>query len=246
MKILITNDDGIFAKGIFYLAQQLEKDHDVIIVAPSEERSASSHSITLRNDLIVREEKLEGIKSKAYSITGTPADCTKFALTNIDSEIELVISGINNGFNLGTDVLYSGTVSAAMEGLIMKKTAIAFSCDGIEENYVKTAKLAAKIVKKFIENEFDAKVMFNINFPSKLKSNDIKVCKMGYRDYKNTYIETLNEDGSRTAKIYGEPIKKCEKDTDIYNIEAGYITITPLQYQLTHFESIDLVKNILM
>lgn len=91
MKILITNDDGIFAKGIFYLAQQLEKDHDVIIVAPSEERSASSHSITLRNDLIVREEKLEGIKSKAYSITGTPADCTKFALTNIDSEIELVI-----------------------------------------------------------------------------------------------------------------------------------------------------------
>ncbi len=134
MRLLLTNDDGINAKGIYALAKELEKNHEVIIVAPDNERSACGHSITLTRPLIVKEIKLEGLKSKAFSVDGTPADCVKIAINKlIDSKIDMVVSGINKGLNLGTDVLYSGTVSAAIEASIYKIPAMAISME-IKQN----------------------------------------------------------------------------------------------------------------
>src|SRR5690606_19674244 len=116
MRLLLVNDDGIHAEGINKLAMELEKKHEVTIVAPNDERSAQSHALTLRKPLIVKEVKLEGIKSRAYSVSGTPADCVRIALDQLIKEpVDLVISGINKGLNVGMDVLYSGTVSAAIE-----------------------------------------------------------------------------------------------------------------------------------
>ena len=130
MKILLTNDDGVHALGIYALAKVLEKEHDVIIVAPSEQKSASSHAITIRNPLYMGETQLDGIKSKAYWVKGTPADCVKLFFEKINNEkIDFVISGINDGYNLGTDVLYSGTVSAAIEANIYNIPSIAVSTD---------------------------------------------------------------------------------------------------------------------
>src|SRR5665647_1089265 len=142
MRLLLTNDDGINAKGIYALAKEIEKNHEVIIVAPDKERSACGHSITLTRPLIVRETKLIGLKSKAFSVDGTPADCVKIAInklidSKINGKIDMVVSGINKGLNLGTDVLYSGTVSAAIEATIYKIPAmtVSMAVKGNIENY---------------------------------------------------------------------------------------------------------------
>ena len=123
MNILITNDDGITAKGIQIIAQRLQSSHNILVVAPDSQKSASSHSITLTNPLMVKKEKIEGVEAPCFSVSGTPVDCTKIAITTIASEkIDIVVSGINDGFNLGTDVIYSGTVSADVEGALNRHT----------------------------------------------------------------------------------------------------------------------------
>lgn len=242
MKILITNDDGVFADGIIELAKELEKHYSVCIVAPNCQKSATSHSITIDKPLIIKEEKLEGIKSRAFSISGTPADCTRVGVNKImDGKVDMVISGINNGFNLGTDILYSGTVSAAIEAAILKIPSIAFSCDGNSGSYKECAKIAKNFIEKLEKYPLKNDLVLNVNFPSlknvNLKKNyEFKVSKMGEKKYDNLYVETLNEDGSKSINISGTPIKNNEADTDVLNIENGYVTITPLHYDLTNFK----------
>ena len=130
MRILLTNDDGVMAEGIYALAKELEKDHEVIIIAPETQRSAQSHAVTILQPLTVKEVKLDGLKSKAYSISGTPADCVRAGLeVLIDEPIDYVFSGINMGLNSGMDILYSGTVSAAIEANIYGIPSIAVSAE---------------------------------------------------------------------------------------------------------------------
>ena len=130
MKILLTNDDGIMAEGIQTLAKELEKEHEVIIVAPDIQKSAQSHAITLFKPLVIKTVKLEGIKGKAYSVNGTPADCVRAGIEALtDKPIDLVFSGINIGLNSGMDILYSGTVSAAIEASIYNMPSIAVSTE---------------------------------------------------------------------------------------------------------------------
>lgn len=247
MRILLTNDDGIFAKGIQSLVKELEKYYEVIIVAPDSQKSASSHSITLTKALVVKEQTLDGIKSKAFSVSGTPADCVKLALTKlINDKVDLVISGTNDGYNLGTDVIYSGTVSAAVESAIFKIPSIALSCDGKDCSYDLANKVAVKVIKKIEQCKLKNDFVLNINIPhvDDLLKNNIKVCRIGERTYKNFYIETLNEDGSTSLEIHGNEEDKDEEETDLYNIKRGYITLTPLHYDLTNFKIIKEVKNI--
>src|SRR5690554_2639976 len=119
MRILLTNDGGIKAEGIYALAKELEKEHELIIVAPEIQKSAQSHAVTISQPLVVKEVELDGLKSKAYSISGTPADCVRAGLeVLIEEPVDFVFSGINMGLNSGMDVLYSGTVSAAIEANI--------------------------------------------------------------------------------------------------------------------------------
>jgi 5'-nucleotidase len=241
MRLLLTNDDGINAKGIYALAKELEQNHEIIIIAPDNERSACGHSITLTRPLIVREVKLEGLKSKAFSVDGTPADCVKIAIHKlINEKIDMVVSGINKGLNLGTDVLYSGTVSAAIEAAIYKIPSMAVSMDvknGIE-TYDMAAKYAGVILQSAKENNIKNDIVLNVNVPlleeSEIKG--IKVCKIGSRLYNNCYIETIGENNETHYEIKGEVKDIHEEDSDTIYFKQGYVTVTPLHYDLTNFK----------
>lgn len=248
MRILIANDDGIDAKGIYALAKELEKDHDVIIVAPDIQRSASSHSITIGKSLIAKEIKLDGLNCKAYSLTGTPADCTRVGLnTLVDGKIDLVVSGINKGLNLGTDIIYSGTVSAAVEAAINNVPSIAFSMEikkDIEE-YETAAKYARKIVKIAGKMELNQEIVLNVNIPL-IKEDDIKgikVCKIGKRTYDANYRRTLGEDNAIIIELNDVLNPYTEEDTDTHYLKEGYVTITPLHYDLTNFKLISGIEK---
>lgn len=247
MNILITNDDGIQARGLKIISKKLQETHNILVVAPNSQKSASSHSITLMSPIIVKEEKIEGIKGSCFSVSGTPADCTKIALTTLAKEkIDLVVSGVNEGFNLGTDVLYSGTVSAAIEGAINYTSAIALSCDGTDESYEIAAEYAEMIIKK-IEKVKLGNIVLNINVPSINKDliKGIKVCGIGERNYNNIYVEMNTDEEGSTYKITGSLQPPKEKDTDVAYINEGYVTITPLHYDLTNFKLIDSIREII-
>ena len=170
MNILITNDDGIRADGIIELAKEISKNHNVYVVAPDSQRSATGHAITIHNPIMVNEEFIND-KIKAFSISGTPADCVKIGIEGLfkDISIDLVLSGKNNGPNLGTDVIYSGTVSAAIEGFIQNKPSVAFSLNEFnmpKEEYAKASKYALKIVNDLEDklNILDDGIL-NVNIP---------------------------------------------------------------------------------
>ncbi|MFT5873651.1 MAG: 5'-nucleotidase [Clostridium sp.] len=239
MRLLLTNDDGITAKGIYALAKELEKNHEVIVVAPDNERSACGHSITLARPLVVREVKMEGLKVKAFSVDGTPADCVKIAINKlIEGKIDMVVSGINRGLNLGTDVLYSGTVSAAIEACIYKIPAMAISMavKKNNENYEMAAVYAGEILLTAEKNNIKNDIVLNVNIPllEKNEIKGIKVCKIGSRLYNNCYIESVSENGEKQYEIKGELQDIHEEDSDTLYLKEGYVTVTPLHYDLTN------------
>lgn len=248
MKLLLTNDDGIYAPGLYKLAKELEKYHEVVIAAPDNQRSACGHSITITRPLIVKKVKLEGINSKAYSIDGTPADCVRTSIEKlIEGKIDMVISGINKGVNLGTDVIYSGTVSAAIEAAVYNIPSIAVSSEfqGDKDNYEIAAKTAVEIISIAKNNYISDDVVLNINVPlvDKEDIKGIKVCKIGNRTYSNVFIESKDEEGNLVYEIIGSVNDKDEEDTDVSYFKQGYITITPLHYDLTNYKIIDRVKQ---
>lgn len=247
MKILLTNDDGINAEGLYTLAKELEKNYEVIIVAPDNQRSAQSHAITLFKPIIVKEVKLEGLKSKAYSISGTPADCVRVGLDALsDGDIDLVFSGINMGLNAGMDILYSGTVSAAIEANIYQIPSIAVSAEYLdgETNFNIAAKYAMKIFEKLKEKFMETSTLLNINVPYTEEEElaGIKVSKIGEPIY-DYFFEGENGEGEKTLQVKGRKNIELEKDTDRYYLRQGYVTVTPLHYDLTNFDSLKKVSN---
>ncbi|EKQ53562.1 MULTISPECIES: 5'/3'-nucleotidase SurE [unclassified Clostridium] len=250
MNILITNDDGINAPGIISLAEEVSKKHNVIIVAPREQKSASSHSISIHNPIKIKEEFIEGLSCKAYSVVGTPADCTQVGLSLLDDNIDIVISGINKGPNLGTDILYSGTVSAAIEGAVYGIPSIAVSMDvdyeKDDEDYSKAVKWTMKILNIAKERYLKSDIVLNLNIPNLNDSEikGIKVCKIGKTTYKTEYIllECNGEDKVYTIKGIRNDIEKDE--TDLYYLSKGYVTLTPLHFDFTNFGILEDVKNI--
>lgn len=246
MKLLVTNDDGIHAKGIYALVRELEKYHEVIVVAPDDQRSACSHSITLTKPIIVREVKLEGLKSKAFSVSGTPADCVRIAVDQIlKDNVDMVVSGINRGFNLGTDVLYSGTVSAAVESAVFKIPAVAVSTDVTDnlEDYQTAAEAAADIILKASKNGIKNDVVLNLNVPllPKEQLSGIKICRIGGRNYNDTFVQIKSENGDMIYEVRGEISDLEDQDVDTCFIKKGYITLTPLHYDMTNF---NLINNV--
>lgn len=241
MKILITNDDGIESEGIIALAKEFEVDNEVVIVAPNTQRSAAGHSITINRPIVVKEVKINGINSKAYSIDGTPADCVKIGIEKIyKDKFDCILSGVNFGTNLGSDVIYSGTVSAAIEGSIYKIPSIAISMEinGARMDYKLATQFTRKVVSLAFANNIENDIVLNVNIPSipleEIKG--IKVSELGNRNYTNCYIETLMEDNSIGYKIEGSPIDDETIDTDVYNFKKGFITVTPLHYDLTNYK----------
>jgi len=248
MRLLLVNDDGIHAEGIQRLAKELEKDHEVIIVAPDDERSAQSHALTLRKPLVVKEVKLGGIESKAYSVSGTPADCVRVAIDKLLPEpVDMVLSGINKGLNVGMDVLYSGTVSAAIEAHMYNIPSVALSAqweDG-NINYDLAVKYGKYILEKLKDKLVKNNMIISVNTPlvRDEEVKGIKVCKIGGIVYDYYLMEDGHVKGESILNVEGRIRNVEEEETDRYYISQGYVTITPLQYNLTDFQLIDKVQS---
>lgn len=249
MKLLLTNDDGINAEGIHTLARHLENSNEVIIAAPSEQRSASSHSITVRKGIEVKEQKIDGVKSKAYSIDGTPADCVRIAVDKLmDGKVDMVISGINEGYNIGIDVVYSGTVSAAIEAAICRIPSMAVSIDARDQGYDYNiaADYANKVLNIAEHNYLKDDVVLSLNVPN-IKRQDIKgikVCRTGFKMYDDFFVEKEDENNNKGFYQEGKLTGYDIQGTDMYYVKRGFVTLTPLHYDLTNYEILKKVKSI--
>lgn len=256
INVLIANDDGIKADGIHALASELSRYADVYVVAPDSQRSGASHSITMYRDLYFREEPFEDAV-RAYSFTGTPADCVKMGIALLErqgTEIHMVFSGINHGGNVGTDTLYSGTVGAAREGLINNRVSVAVSVDSHQPHgFEYAAELAGRFCRYYSENGLPetAEYMWNINVPDipAEEIKGVKVTKLGIRDYDNWFDPVEEPDGRIKIMYGGEPVKKederCRRpeEADVYAIEEGYATVTPLYENTTCTDALDLIAE---
>lgn len=235
MKILLTNDDGIQAPGIQALARELRQaGHELFIIAPDRERSAASHSLTLRADI-----RVSKIGEKEYSVSGTPADCAVIALQKIlPYPVDLVISGINAGQNMGEDVLYSGTVAAAVEATLQGHKAIAISINSYtDQKFEVAARWMRKLLDIGIERLVEPHCVLNINVPN-LEMEQIKgirLTRIGHRKYYNFIKITDEGENGFSYRIGGDaPVWGMEPGTDSEAVISGHISITPLGFDLTH------------
>jgi 5'-nucleotidase len=257
MKLLISNDDGIYALGIRALANSLaEAGHDVTVVCPDRERSATGHGLTLHQP--IRAEMVESIfhpSVKAWACSGTPSDCVKLALwALLDHPPDLVLSGINHGSNLGTDVLYSGTVSAAMEGVIEGIPSIAFSLTSFSSSdFQPAAAFAQSLVAQLVKQPLPELLLLNVNVPAVAATAiaGVKVTRQGIRRYIDVFEKRLDPRGKTYYWLAGELLEEVDEvsnlselaPTDVQAIRDNYITITPLQYNLTAATGLASLKN---
>jgi 5'-nucleotidase len=250
MNILISNDDGIYAEGIKILANYLEKaGHNVFVVAPSEEQSGTGHGITLHQPLRLKEVERDG-KFFGYSVSGKPADTVKVALTHLydEKEIDFVISGINRGANLGTDLFYSGTFAAASEGTFWGKNAIALSL--VVNNTDLYFETAGEFITKYLDEIdgiiFPKGTLLNINVPN-LPMEEIKGVKytrQSNRKFKEKLLERVDSQGNKYFWLGGSPITGDHvENSDVQATEEGYISITPVKLNLYDSELEELLKS---
>lgn len=243
MKVLISNDDGIDSKGLKLLAERLALDNEVLVVAPDGNRTAYSHSLTIGKPLRLEEVNTYS-NCLAYSLSGTPADCIKFAKLHFNDFLpDVVIAGINKGHNLGSDVLYSGTVSIACEASFFGNISFAFSAFSLEDsNFSLYADYAVKIINTLLPYSHSGDV-WNINFPDDTYQpiKGVKITTLGKQLYSDRYEKV----GQDLYKLVGELIdnKENPKDCDIEWIKKGYITVTPILIDKTDREKIGKIKD---
>ncbi|MCC7460731.1 MAG: 5'/3'-nucleotidase SurE [Proteobacteria bacterium] len=247
MKILISNDDGIFSKGIDVLEKAMSKYGETIVVAPATDQSGMSHALTLNRPL-----RIEKVSKNRYTVDGTPADCVHFGLQDLfpDKKPDLLISGINHGANLGEDVWYSGTVGAAIEGSLMGVRSIAVSLVPYQ-----TADLHFEPVTHFLENDLskllehgskNSDIIYNINVPSVAadKVEKIEFTKLGARRYKSTLVRNLDPRGKVYFWIGGEKIDFDKVEgTDSNAIRREAISISPIHLNITDMNHLESMKK---
>jgi 5'-nucleotidase len=251
MHILVTNDDGVTAPGLIVLAQELRKSHKVTILAPDRNWSASGHVKTMHRPLRVKEILLED-GSIAFASDGAPSDCVALAMLGlIPEEIDLVVSGINPNANIGHDVTYSGTVTAAMEASIWGIPGVAVSLDSPDNhlgdiNYGPAARVARLVVEKAFMNQLPSKTILNVNVPY-LADDAIKgylITRQGLRVYRDRLDRRLDPRGREYYWIGGDtPTGVPEEGTDFGTLAEGYVSITPLQLDLTAYEMLDTLRT---
>jgi 5'-nucleotidase len=238
MRILLTNDDGIYAPGLRALRRELQSLGEVIVVAPATEQSAAGHSVTLLTPLLINEVFEDGA-FLGWAVEGRPADCVKLALLELlPDPPDLIVSGLNAGSNAGINVLYSGTVAAAIEGAFYRQTAIACSLEYDKKIYdfPTAARYARQVIEQILANKPSAGSLFNVNIPV-LENGPIKGVKVmpqNVSPYTEKYDRRVNPRG-RTYFWTG-PDFKCPEpgpDTDVTALSDQYITVTPLQFDLT-------------
>lgn len=263
MNLLISNDDGVFALGIRTLANTLAAaGHQVTVVCPDRERSATGHGLTLHDP--IRADRIESVfhpAIKAWACSGTPSDCVKLALgALLDSPPDMVLSGINHGANLGTDVLYSGTVSAAMEGLIEGITSVAFSLASFKhQDFQPAANFARTLLNHIIQQPLPQPMLLNVNVPAVAEASiaGVALTRQGIRRYFDVFEKRSDPRGKTYYWLAGELIEEIDDSlpefkglpglggwgidlewfqqiyTDVQAVRQNYIAVTPLQYNLT-------------
>ena len=245
-RILITNDDGIFAPGIYALWEAMNEIGDVTVVAPDSEKSAVGHAITLtdpiRVEKILRKNGFEG-----FAVKGTPADCVKIAGRSLmETPPDIVVSGINSGANVGSDIIYSGTVSAATEGTILGIPSIAISLNSIKGGDMDgSQKVAQTVVKKVLKNGLPGGTLLNVNVPN-IPLNSIKgyqITKQGNSVFKDRFEKREDPRGKTYYWMTGRVVVDSDSKSDSYAIQDDYVSITPIHYQLTAESYLETLNN---
>jgi 5'-nucleotidase len=240
VRILLTNDDGIYAPGLRALRKELQKLAEVVVVAPATEQSAVGHSITLLTPLVVQEVRDEEKKFLGWAVEGRPADCVKLALVELLAEPpDLIVSGLNAGSNAGINVLYSGTVAAAIEGAFFRCTSIAVSLEYTQPqlDFPRAAGLARRVIEQIMAHKPATGTLFNVNIPSLDKGpiRGIRTTPQNVAPYEEKFDRRVDPRGR--VYFWTTPGLLCpdpHPDTDVSALAEGYITVTPLQFNLTH------------
>jgi 5'-nucleotidase len=248
--ILLTNDDGINAPGIGAIRAELERigGHEIWAVAPDRERSASGHAITMYRPLFPLKAEIEGATSQCYSVTGTPADSAKLAIEALlPRRPDLVISGINRGANLGTDVFYSGTVAAALEGPILGIPAIASSLDSwTQKDYSTAARFTAQLALKVLAEGLPEGTLLNVNIPDRPREQllGVRTTRLGRRLYRDQWDRRTDPRGKTYYWLAGELMDLDNgPDTDVTAVADGYISVTPIHLDLTRYDQMKRLES---
>lgn len=247
--ILVTNDDGISSQGIKALARSLKEVGDVYVVAPESEQSAVSHALTLHRPL-----RFDKINAHTFSINGTPTDCVIIGVTKLlPRRPDIIVSGINNGGNLGDDVTYSGTVAAAIEGTLLGIPSIAISLlrDGAEEGFRKkavglsvAAGFAKRLTKVVLKKGLPQETLLNVNVPPMDEIKGVRFTRQGKKTYDNSIQELSDPRGRRYYWIGGGiPSWEIGENTDFEAVMDGYISVTPVHLDMTNHQALRYMKE---
>ncbi|SMC55691.1 5'/3'-nucleotidase SurE [Sporomusa malonica] len=249
MHLLLTNDDGINAPGIKALWQELSQIARITVVAPDSEKSASSQAITVHHPIWVDKHCIDSSDICAWRVGGTPTDCVKVALESLltDDRPDIIVSGINQGSNLGTDVLYSGTVSAAIEGALHGLPAIAMSLDSWQPfDFGPSARTARKLVETLAKHSLPPNTLLNVNVPalSDGQLTGVSITKLGVRNYENTF-ERRQDPRGRTYYWMSGHVSETENDpdSDIVAVKKGKVSVTPIHFDLTNYGIMNLLET---
>lgn len=243
MHLLLSNDDGIHASGLKLLAEALAPIGKITVVAPSRNRSAASNSLTLERPIRAQE-----VAENWYSVDGTPTDCVHLAITGLlDEEPDIVVSGINEGANLGDDVIYSGTVAAAIEGRFLGLPAVAISSNSFKPQFMKVAaEVSYGLISKLSKSTFDNNSIININIPDVDKSSlkGIKTTRLGLR---HKPMPAIRSEDPRGKPIFwvgaAGPEQEAGEGTDFHAVNNNYVSVSPMHLDLTHYENMKSVER---
>lgn len=239
MKILLTNDDGVHAEGIRILYKEMKRHHDVLVVAPDREQSATSHSLTLTRPL-----RLYRHSADFYSCDGTPTDSVLLAVLKILNHRypDMVISGINHGANMGEDIMYSGTVAAAIEGSLVGIPALAVSMvDSLGADFAGAARFIRRFLKLYPALSIAPSTILNINFPGKVTDGfkKYRFTSLGSRQYDDIIIEKTDPRGLDYYWIAGSPVWKRQPGSDFMTVHSGEVSLTPIHLNFTDRATLD-------
>ena len=251
MKILLSNDDGVHAPGLRFLYEELKKLGSVKVIAPLEEKSTMGHSLTLHKPL-----RLLNISKDFYGVSGSPADCVYLGMRHVlKGAPDIVVSGINRGANLGQDVYYSGTVSAAREGCMLGIPSYAVSLDVNFKNrkpetklhYSSAAKMAVKVIQEYHKRGFPKFTLLNINVPDRpmIRIKGIKPARQGFRFYSSEVLKRTDHRGKDYFWVGGQYHGfEQETDTDCAIVHKGYVAVSPLKLDVTDMAYLEEMKRI--
>ncbi len=244
--ILVTNDDGITAKGIDSLQKTMRQFGEVVVIAPDSPQSGMGHAITIGEPLrLNKDDFFEGIE--AYSCSGTPVDCVKLGIYEVlHRKPDLIVSGINHGANTATNVLYSGTMSAAVEGAMEGIPSIGFSLCSFDKdaNFENAMKVVEKVTAQVIENGMPEGVCLNVNIPEGNELKGVKLCRQAHAFWEDSFDKRLDPFKQPYYWLTGDFVEQNQADdTDLYWIEKNFATIVPTQFDMTAYKAMKEIEN---